>query len=299
MFKSSENSRTKARKIVAGKTSIGMPRKVASVNYQFGSEGSARQAVDILALYAEWRVFNGLPKGMESNKSQIEAYLSEASEDYAQKTLNSHRIALAKVYQIHNLKIYKSLKISDEKSRDYFYPELVELIGHQSEKNALATLIGFSSGLRAHEFCTLRRLEEQPPSPHHPWRSDLFTGMPDYTPYSVVGKGGLCRKVAIPISLANLLESVRLPSPKTVRDRKIDYQMYYEIGFGQSLSQSFAYASACALGWSTGVHGLRHSYAKRRFAELRQIGYQHAEAELIVSQEMGHFRSEITAAYFR
>lgn len=299
MFKSSAKSRQQARKIVAGKTSMGLPRKVASQAYQFGSQGTSRQAVDVLALYLQWRLVNGLPKGEESNKSQIEAYLSEVAEEYEQKTLNAHRIALAKIYQIRQIANCKSLKISDEESRDYFYSEVLEIIKHQSQKNAISTLIAWTSGLRAHEFCTLKPLAEQSPSSHRSWRNDLFAGIEDCVMYTVVGKGGLSRKVAIPTGLATLLESYRLAVPNTVRDRKIDYKMHYSIGFGQALSQSFADASMRALGWSLGLHGLRHSFAKRRHAELSKLGFSFQLAMLIVSQEMGHFREEITLAYFR
>ena len=61
---------------------------------------------------------------------------------------------------------------------------------------------------------------------------------------------------------------------------------------------SVSAASERALGWSTGAHGLRHSYAQERMAEL-QASLSRDAALTTVSQEMGHFRPEITETYLR
>ena len=68
-----------------------------------------------------------------------------------------------------------------------------------------------------------------------------------------------------------------------------------------TLSQSASLVSAAServLGWSTGAHGLRHSYAQERMAEL-QASLSRDAALTTVSQEMGHFRPEITETYLR
>lgn len=53
-----------------------------------------------------------------------------------------------------------------------------------------------------------------------------------------------------------------------------------------------------ALGWSRGAHGVRHSYAQERMAEL-QRGLRYDDALEVVSQELGHFRPGITREYLR
>ncbi|MGB7596762.1 MAG: hypothetical protein WBM09_04285, partial [Gallionella sp.] len=126
--------------------------------------------------------------------------------------------------------------------------------------------------------------------------------------YTVIGKGGLIREVAIPLWMSEKLESKRIP-PKQVIDRGIFYVMNYEIGFGQAWSQSFSDASKKALGYSTGAHGLRHSFAKKRLYELidaielhdPKIAQDriHEEALPILSQELGHFRLDIVYCYLR
>ena len=64
-------------------------------------------------------------------------------------------------------------------------------------------------------------------------------------------------------------------------------------------SSSVTNAAERVLGWSTGAHGLRHSYAQERMYELQHNGLRRDEALETVSQEMGHFRPEITETYLR
>ncbi|MDN4711067.1 site-specific integrase, partial [Vibrio parahaemolyticus] len=64
-------------------------------------------------------------------------------------------------------------------------------------------------------------------------------------------------------------------------------------------SNSFSAASKRVLGWSEGAHGLRHSYAQERMHELQKAGFNRDLALETVSQEMGHFRPEITEVYLR
>lgn len=107
------------------------------------------------------------------------------------------------------------------------------------------------------------------------------------------------REVLIPHELSERLEALRLETPQRVTDRGIFYQSHYDIGGGQRWSNSFSAAADRALGWSTGAHGLRHSYAQDRMIELQNRGLTRNQALETVSQEMGHFRPEITETYLR
>ncbi|WP_310619439.1 hypothetical protein [Flexibacterium corallicola] len=96
------------------------------------------------------------------------------------------------------------------------------------------------------------------------------------------------------------LEARRLAQPKRVCDRKIRYWQHYDIGGGNAWSSSFTEASKRALGWSKGGHGLRHSYAQERMIELQvELFLEWSLALETVSQEMGHFRPDITLTYLR
>ena len=78
-----------------------------------------------------------------------------------------------------------------------------------------------------------------------------------------------------------------------ILNREVYYEMHYDLGYGKALSQCFSRASKKYLKCSTWLHGLRHSYAKNRLKKLISNGFSLEDAKLIVSQELGHFRSEI------
>ncbi|MGE6106154.1 site-specific integrase, partial [Aeromonas veronii] len=162
--------------------------------------------------------------------------------------------------------------------------------------HGLATELAYAAGLRAHELLTLRRGEERAADPR-PALASKWQGRNGVI-YTVHGKGGLVREVLLPHALAERLEAVRLDAPLAITDRGIHYQSHYDIGGGQRWSNSVSAASERALGWSTGAHGLRHSYAQERMAEL-QASLSSDAALTTVSQEMGHFRPEITETYLR
>ena len=44
---------------------------------------------------------------------------------------------------------------------------------------------------------------------------------------------------------------------------------------------------------------MRHEYAQERMETLQSMGYEYREALEVVSQEMGHFRPDITEVYLR
>nr|WP_314878129.1 hypothetical protein [uncultured Pseudomonas sp.] len=172
------------------------------------------------------------------------------------------------------------------------------IASRQAPHNSLATEIAYAVGLRAHELLSLRRTHRREPD-ERPAHGMKFAGIRETTiSYTVHGKGGLVREVRIPIPLAQRLERWRLATPQVIKDRGINYQRFYEIGGGQPWSKSVSAASKEALGWSNGAHGLRHTYAQERMASL-QRHLTRKQALEVVSQELGHFRLEITEVYLR
>ena len=168
----------------------------------------------------------------------------------------------------------------------------------QSLHTQLSTEIAFNAGLRAFELLTIQKPNEASPSSHREWRDDLFKGR-EGVPYIVTGKGGLSRTVLLSHELSQRLEERRLAQPRVVEDRHSKkVTQFYDISGGHKFSRSFSKASTKALGWSNGAHGLRFSYAQRRMINRIQNG-SYEDAKYIVSQEMGHFRPDITERYLK
>lgn len=232
-------------------------------------------------------------------------YLDVRSEEVGQKTLDMERQAIQAMLQYstkripegERLPVVKSEHQQILKSRAYT-PEQVRLVAEvQQPQNALSTQLAHAAGLRAHELFTLRPAAERQPN-ERPARAEKFAGREGQL-YTVQGKGGLIRHVLIPNHLVTALESRRLNEPQRVTDRKVHYTQRYDISAGKNWSQSFSRAANKALGWCEGAHGVRHSYAQERMTELLKSGLLRSDALEIVSQEMGHFRPEITETYLR
>ena len=189
-------------------------------------------------------------------------------------------------------------------SRAYSAAQIERICERQSERYALAAQIMYSAGLRAEELLTLRPLAERAPDVRH-YEDGSVKSLPEKflgregVAYTVQGKGGLLREVRIRTDLAEKLEAHRRAKVVTVTDRGIRYKSVYDIPGGSRVSSSFSKASQKALGWSHGAHGCRHSYAQERMSELQKAGLPYERALEVVSQEMGHFRHDITLTYLR
>jgi integrase len=226
------------------------------------------------------------------------AYLEIRGQEVSQKSLDMDRQAIQAVLG-EKLPVVKSELSTTLESRAYTSEQAKMIADAQSEKHCLSTQIAENAGLRAHELLTLRPVEERQADTHREYRDDRFTGRDDVKIYTVEGKGGLCREVAISRDLADKLETRRLDEPRIVYDREVRYEQHYNLGGGKQWADSFSKAADRALGWSTGAHGLRHEFAQERMNTLQGNGYEYRDALEVVSQEMGHFRPEITEVYLR
>ena len=231
-------------------------------------------------------------------------YLRSRTGDLGQKALDMHRQALQAML-VHvsrrlpegkRLTVVRSLRPGRRAGRAYTARQVRMVAAAQRGRNALSTLIAHAAGLRAHELFTLARPGEQPPDPR-PARPEKFAGRPGRE-YTVVGKGGLVRLVRIPDHLARQLEERRRDAPVRVTDRGIHYRSRYAVAGGTAWGASFTGASKRALGWTRGAHGMRHSYAQERMQELQRM-LRRSDALEVVSQELGHFRRDITLAYLK
>lgn len=248
--------------------------------------------------FLRWRKFMGLAQDGAYEVCESTEYLYELSESLEQKQLDSVKQALERILRQELPRVESSCE-TVLAARAYRLSEVEKIVNHQSDHNALCTVLCYVCGLRDHETLTLRRADEMPRAMHRHWSTELFAGIDDYVLYTVKGKGGLRRWVAVPRVLAQQLEQRRLPILEPVRDRESIEEVVYAIGGGQAFSQSFCQASRIVMGFSTGAHGLRHSYAQRRIRTLRALGFSVNKALKNVSEELGHFRVSVVWAYLR
>ena len=268
-----------------------------------GTQRGYRNALVKAADYARAERIEGGLHAM--TRGQVINYLEKRAQQVGQKTLDLDRQAAQIFFRtIGSLKADERLPVIkselDQALRSRAYTRAqVELVAQaQQARNSLSTQLAHAAGLRAHELLTLRPIAERQPDPR-PSLPEKFSGREPGVPYTVTGKGGLTRGVRIPHSLAAQLEARRLQTPVRVTDRGVHYTQHYAIGGGHTWSQSYSSASTRALGWSTGAHGVRHSYAQSRMRELQNLGLMRDAALQTVSQELGHFRPEITEVYLR
>jgi len=232
-------------------------------------------------------------------------YLNQRRYEVGQKTLDMERQAMqamgrhvTDVLDAKDTLTVIKADVQQELTGRAYTPEQIEIVAeHQTVRHSLATEIAYDAGLRASELYTLAPVAERG-ADDRPALASKFEERSGER-YTVKGKGGLVREVVISHELAQRLEDRRLDEPRQETDRGAHYEQRYDIGGGQKWSNSFSGASNRSLGWSTGAHGVRHSYAQERMEELQNVGHGRELTKEIVSQEMGHFRPDITDTYLR
>ena len=270
------------------------------------SVGTVRNYEQALTRVAEYIISERLGHLREITPTSAINYLEQRGESVGQSTLNMERQAIQcmmhhvtnKLEEKQTLPVIKSQLDEITKSRAYTPEQINAITDRMTEKNSLPTQICYTANLRAHEIYTLKPLNERAPDIREKHDSK-FIGLTGQH-YTVKGKGGLVREVVIPNDLANRLENYRLDNAERINDRGVHYDREYHINGGNKLSSSFTAASNRALGFSHGIHGVRHAYAQERMGTLmRDHHLPYSDSRLIISQELGHFRPEITEVYLR
>ncbi|HHD2904069.1 MULTISPECIES: site-specific integrase [Gammaproteobacteria] len=274
------------------------------------SVGTARNYEQALKTCCDYLKEFKLGSLRELTPEQAKNYIELRAHECKQSTIDMDRQAIQTMMQhvTHKLEPNQTLyppkelptskKETIENSRSYTPEQVNAIIQHQTEQHALSTQLCHESGLRAHELLSLRPSGEVNPSPRevHP---NKFAHLPNESKtYTVNGKGGLIREVQIPNHLAEKLEERRLDMPQQISDRGVNYESHYNIAGGHKFSDAFSKASSRALGYSNGAHGLRHSYAQNRYEQLANH-FERIDVMTIISQELGHFRPDITEVYLR
>jgi integrase len=248
--------------------------------------------------YHQWLdAYRLSPREVQTTGMLLE-FLDEYRKRASQASVDHMRLALEKCYSV-KLGHIESCLPKVVRGRAYHFSEIERILAHLTPRNQLSVLLCADAGLRAHECATLFPRQYGEPSPHRNWRSERFAGRNDYEVFLVKGKGGLVREVAVSRPIADAIGQTRRPEPQTITDRGIHHpDCYFDLASGQALSGSFTDASQKALGWSLGLHGLRHSFAQERLKVLiRTLGSQ--RALLVLSTELGHFRESIGFTYQR
>ena len=286
---------------------LGEPRHGRASDGKIHSVGTKRNYEGVLTRFCRWIQTNKM-RDLESVSLQnAMKYLNERAGQVGQKTLDLDRQAIQYLFRqtsganvrLERVKSsYTGGRSLATEPRAYTFDQVEAVCSRLSARAALAARIAYAAGLRAHELVTLRPAGELHASAHRKWSKDRFLGQAGKL-YVVVGKGGLRREVMLPFELATELENRRLNVARAVRDRGVNYTQYYDIAGGKKMSERFTTASKKTLGWSGGLHGLRHSYTQNRMSELQQLGYGREERKSIVSQELGHFRTTETETYLR
>lgn len=263
------------------------------------SVGSERSALQSVERYLEFRhCYHLAIDGPYCDQSILE-FLEVRSEEVLQKQLDVERNFLSVVFQ------KKLPRVASERqvvlaSRSIPFDAIQEAINHQNPANGFSTALAQDAGLRANALAGLRPIDAVPLSQHRQWDPRLFLGREHYIKYVVErDKGGLTHPIAIHPLLSAELESRRLEKPRFIVDRGVHRTQWYEIGCGHNWSESFSSAIQRATGSREGAHGVRHNYAQTRFNEIRKCGLSKSDSLKIVSEELGHFRPEITLYYFR
>jgi len=291
------STKAQAEHAVSRKIALGLERHSHQGDGRIHSVGTARGYQQALKGFAEYLQAQRLGDLGTATVAEGQQYLADRAEMVAQKTLDLDRQAI----QMHlgiQLKVVMSEKETVLSTRSYTPAQVERIASAQTERNSLATHIAYTAGLRAHELLTIRPASERSASSHRQWSTERFAGRSGER-YTVEGKGGLVREVLLPKTLSDRLEARHLPEPRQVTDRGVLYSQSYDIGGGKTWSQSFSAASTRELGYSTGAHGLRHSFAQERMHELQCSGMRYDEARSTVAQEVGHFDKKTTEAYLR
>lgn len=291
-------NKSRAWRLIVKVSALGKSRAYGKECKLISSINTQKSYQSAISQYLDWRDENNLPEREQDKFSDLTAFLSEISEIFMQQTVDQYTSALSIVFK-KKLPKFKSEIPKNNQSRNYFLSEVLRIIKNLESKNAIAILLCYFSGLRAHEIATIRRLGEIKKSTSRKWSPDRFNLINSYKIYLVQGKGGLIREVAIPNELSEVIEKRRLETPVKVIDRGIYYETFYELGYGKALSQCFSRSSKKLLNWTTGLHGLRHSYAQNRIYSLIDAGISFNSSLKIISEELGHFRPKVTLCYLR
>ena len=280
------------------------------------SEATREKYISSLTVAAKWaKATYGCRQLRQLSVDQAQAYLDHRTVQVGPGQLNQDRLALEIIPGIGHdtLDRRRSFVGHGEKAtlpRAYITDDKQRVIEQLPEAHRLSAVLTDVQGLRAAELLTIRKLDGLDPNRRQDqvildkinrreWNEDRFHGQ-DGVRYVVVGKGGLPRVRVLSENHSRQLESRKLDQPREVHDRvRVPVLQHYDIPGGLNFSRAWTEASNRALGFSLGVHALRHGYAQDRMSHHLSRGLDYNQADARVAQELGHFDPYSTRTYLR
>lgn len=205
-FRSAESQAKHAvgQKLAIGKPSHGKACDDGKV-HSLGTARSYAQSLKGVATFVAELRLDPSGKGLASlTRESAQVFLEFRSQEVGQKQLDKDRQAM-QVHLGEKLPVIKSELDQTLQSRAYTQQQIQLVAGAQTTKHRLATLIAADAGLRAVELLTLLPIGERKISVHRTWMEERFEGRVDMLVYTVKGKGGLIREVAIDKMLSTLV----------------------------------------------------------------------------------------------
>ena len=279
------------------KSAHGESRRAAKINKikRINSIATEKKYISCIKIFFDWCVENKYSTS-EISSEAAEKFLKFKSNVCTQKTLDGYRQAINMVFDLNINYVFSSVPTILQ-PRAYNNAQISFLIENCGPALVLSIELATACGLRAVELDTIAKLKDYAES-QRDWLPERFFGLYGCE-YVVIGKGGLKRKIIVPIALSQKLENFRLNNIVIKTQREIHYKKYYSIVGGHSFSQQFSRLSFELFSWSTGAHGLRHSYAQARIIFLQKNGFTYDYSLKITSQELGHFSTTNTLTYLR
>ena len=143
-----KDNKNKARawRLIQKRSALGKSRAYGRENKLISSIGAQRSYHSAISLYLDWRDENQLLTSEQDKLSDLINFLSEISEIFMQKTIDQYTGALSIVFK-KKLPYIKSEIPENNEPRNYYLSEVTTIIKNLNDKNAIAILLCFYSGL--------------------------------------------------------------------------------------------------------------------------------------------------------
>ena len=263
----------------------------------------------VLTRAARWMIDVGYPRGLEDIDAELfKKFLQQRAARLTQDGLNyESRIVRRIVPQLREAERPRVTALKEPtprstEDRANTPHEAQAIIDRLGPDDALSACLIANTAMRISEPPTLADPKDRPPSRHRNWSPERYEGMGPGREYTIVGKGGLIMPIWVPQHLVPAIEAKRLPVPVWEKDHRGNwFKRYFDLPGGSAFGKRYAIASKAVVGEEghKGVHGLRHMFAQIRLAYHMDQGRSYKEARRLVSQQVGHFRDQITKTYLR
>jgi len=251
----------------------------------------------------------GVTKLKDITQEQAQSYINlRLSEKIGVRTVHGYAQALQLLPLVNKLTLPSRTSDLFDKPKERRAYTLEQVYEIQKNIPSLATKLAvqviLESGCRTQDLASMCLASERPIKNArleklHP---DRFAGREDWVKISFIGKGGHEYISTVSPQTATAIAKFKLTESRHFRERGQENtvtKQYYDLPAGQRLSSLWTQASKQTLGFSQGIHGLRHSFAQQRVRLLQEQRMTWQKALECTSQQMGHYRADQVLAYLR